>query len=271
MSRADVLTIGNRKGGTGKTATTVNLAATVANRGKKVLILDLDSQSHCAPGLGLSRRSEIPFLHTCFLQPDLSISKTLRRSEIPGVWLSQADPAFIHNDFSCTTGHLRQQLHTSGILDVFDLVILDTPPSLDQLLQSALLAADAVIVPFVPHYLSYDGIKQLVQLMYDIKQTDNPSLTLLGFVPSMVATAKCHHRAVLNQVETLFGSDRLLPGIRNDIRVAEAFEAGLPVHLFAPNSRAAQDYRLLASTVLDHLTDGIQPANAEKEAPSRSA
>ena len=259
MSRAHVLAVCNRKGGTGKTATTVNLAAVMAATGRKVLILDLDSQSHCAPGLGITS-AQAPFLHACLMNTDISLGQTLQRTGLERVWLSQADPGFDHSHFCQPPEYLRKQLEISGVLDVFDLIIIDTPPSLDLLLRSALCAADQVLVPFVPHFLSYEGIKQLIQLMYDIKQTHNPGLALLGFVPAMVTVSKRHHREVLHQVELLFGRNRLLPGIRTDIRVAEAFEAGEPVCSYAPASRAASDFRDLATSVRERLETGTQPA-----------
>lgn len=242
------LVICNRKGGTGKTAVSVNLAGELAARGQKVLLVDLDPQSHCAAGVGLHPVS--PFVHDLFHQPDADFSTSIRRTAVNGLWLSAADPAFDHSQASRAEFPLPQSLISSGADELFDTIVMDTPPSLDPLLLNALVTADSVIVPFVPHQLSMLGVRQLVKLLYDIKSSRNPALSLTGFLPTLANPTIRHHRQVMSELAHHFGPGRLLPAIRNDIRIAEAFSQGRPVRLTAPNSRGAEDFRQLADAII---------------------
>ena len=137
----------------------------------------------------------------------------------------------------------------------FDVVLMDTPPSQDQLLMNALMAADWVVVPFVPHFLSYQGIKQLVRLMHSVKLSNNPRLQLAGFLPTMASKTMKHHKAVMEEVSRHFGRDRILPAIRTDIRLADAFSKGQPVIGFAPKSRAAEDFSVLSQCIGERLSE----------------
>ncbi|MEK9711725.1 MAG: ParA family protein [Thalassolituus sp.] len=237
------LVICNRKGGTGKTTVSVNLAAGLANTGLKVLLLDLDSQGHCSSGLGIKARDN--FIHDIFYKNDANFVASLRRTDIPNLWLCPADPNFDHSQGRLDPHRLSHVIESSGVDDAFDIIIMDTPPSLDMLLRNALLAARWVIVPFVPHYLSYEGVKQLVKLMYDIKKTENPDLQLKGFLPTMASQTKRHHRKIMNDVASHFGAQRMLPPIRCDIRLVDAFATGEPIQIFDPGSRGANDFGAL--------------------------
>ena len=247
------IAICNRKGGTGKSTVSVNLAAGLAEHGFRVLIIDLDSQSHCAAGLGI--KPSAPFIHDIFRGDHQALNDSIVLSDYPGLWLSPADPTFDHNNAGENQLQLDEVLQQSGIDDRFDVVLMDTPPSQDQLLMNALMAADWVVVPFVPHFLSYQGIKQLVRLMHSVKLSSNPKLQLAGFLPTMASKTMKHHKAVMEEVSRHFGHDRILPAIRTDIRLADAFSKGQPVIGFAPKSRAAEDFSVLSQCIGERLSE----------------
>jgi chromosome partitioning protein len=141
-------------------------------------------------------------------------------------------------------------LAAEGLLADYDLIVLDTPPSLDGLLLNALCAADRVLVPFVPHFLSGEGVRQLARVIFRVASRGmNDNLKVLGFVPVMLDARIGLHREVCEDLGQQFGRNRLLPGIRVDIRVAEAFGRGKPVRQHAANSRAAQDYAVVADAI----------------------
>jgi chromosome partitioning protein len=148
---------------------------------------------------------------------------------------------------------LRTALKHPGMVDRFDVALIDTPPSLDALLISALIAADRLLVPFIPHPLSFDGVRQLARLVFAVVSRSNADLKILGFVPVMAASHVRQHRALQVQVGRDFGASRILPSVRMDIRLAEAFGASMPVREYAPRSRAAQDFSELVDEIIRRL------------------
>lgn len=248
-----VIAVCNRKGGAGKTTTSVNLAAELAAVGWRVLLLDLDSQGHCAVGLGVKVLQGERCLHNLFTDPQAQLVDTLRSTNVANLSLAPADQLFEHGTGVRDELRLSHALADPAIAERFDLVIIDTPPSLDLLLLNALSAANWVLVPFVPHPLSYEGVRQLMRVLFKVMSNQNPELKLLGFLPTMAADNIRQHRATTGDVARQFGAPRVLPGVRNDIKLAEAFSVGQPVRTYAASSRGAQDFAALASCVTQLL------------------
>jgi chromosome partitioning protein len=239
---ARVLVVSNRKGGSGKSSTSVNVAAEMAARGQRVLLIDLDTQSHCAIGLGIKTQRDAPTVHG-FMAGRHPLRAALLTSQWPGLHLMAADPLFEHGAVGEREFLLRDALQAEGLHDEYDTIVLDTPPSLDGLLLNALCAADRVLVPFLPHHLSGEGVRQLARVLFRVASRGlNERLKVLGFLPVMLDLRIGQHREVSAGLSHQFGSARLLPGIRTDIKVSEAFAAGKPVRAHAPHSRAASDY-----------------------------
>ncbi|WP_075354295.1 ParA family protein [Desulfovibrio sp. DV] len=247
------LVVSNRKGGAGKTTVSVNLAAALAALGRRVLLVDLDSQSHCAMGVGIKVGKTTPTSHDLFRSQEARLAAAILPTAFPNLALVPADPLFEHGSGRRDEGLLAQALAEEEITTAFDVVILDTPPSLDILLLNALMAADWVLVPYVPHPLSFEGVRQLTRVLFKIISGPNQGLKLAGFLPMMAAEHIRQHRAVNSDVARQFGDLRILPGIRNDIRLAESFGAGKPIHYYAPQSRAAEDFAILAAVITEKV------------------
>jgi chromosome partitioning protein len=125
---------------------------------------------------------------------------------------------------------------------------------------NALCAADRVLVPFVPHFLSGEGVRQLARVLFRVaSRGQNDRLKVLGFLPVMQDLRIGQHREITSGVSHQFGLARVLPGVRTDIRIAEAFAAGKPVRAHAPKSRAAQDYAVVASAIESQWADKPEP------------
>lgn len=248
---ANTLVVTNRKGGAGKTATSVNVAAELAALGHRVLLIDLDTQGHCALGLGAVVKKAEPTVHGLFAGQQ-SLRSALRVTDVDNLHLIPADTLFEHGSGSANERLLANALCSEGLVDEYDYIVLDTPPSLDVLLLNALQAADRVLVPFVPHFLVGEGVKQLARVLFRVASSGtNPGLKVLGFLPVMCDLRIGQHREVTGGVAHQFGAARMLPSIRNDIRVPESFAAGQPLRYFAPKSRAALDYQLATQSILE--------------------
>ncbi len=244
-----IIAISNRKGGAGKTTVAVNLAAELAALGRRVLLVDLDSQGHCGVGLGIKVQSGDTVTHDIFTDPAARLAATVRESVFTNLSLAPANQLFEHGSGLRDEGRLARALAEEEIAGRFDVVIVDTPPSLDILLLNALTAANWVLVPYIPHPLSFEGVRQLMRVLFKVMTVANPGLKILGFLPTHAAEHIRQHRAVSAEVSRQFGAHRVLPGIRSDIRLAEAFAVGKPVRHYAPRSRGAQDFADLAASL----------------------
>ena len=257
-SQAPVLVFTNRKGGSGKTSTAVNVAAELAAAGRRVLLIDLDTQSHCALGLGIKLSKATPTVHG-FFAGRYDLVSAIQESRWENLHLIAADTLFEHGSASRDEFLLRQALQTENLRSRYDVLILDTPPSLDSLLLNALYAADRVLVPFLPHFLAGEGVRQLARVLYKVgsHRANEGVKMLVGYVPIMIDKRIGHHNKVTGGVSSQFGATRLLPCVRNDIRIAESFAAGQPVRYFAPKSRATEDFKHLTAAVSDMLTNKV--------------
>ena len=248
-----IIAISNRKGGTGKTTVSVNLAAELSMLGKRVLLVDLDSQGHCAVGLGIKVNRGDKVAHGIFTDPDAQLAQAVRETAFANLALAPADQMFEHGSGLRDERRLARALAEEEIAERFDVVIVDTPPSLDILLLNALTAANWVLVPYIPHPLSFEGVRQLMRVLLKVKTSANPNLKILGFLPTNSAEHIRQHRAVTTEVSRQFGAHRVMSGIRSDIRLAEAFAVGKPVRHYAPNCRGAQDFAELAASLVETI------------------
>jgi len=249
MTEPFVLAVSNRKGGSGKTTTSVNLAAEWSSRGLRTLVVDLDTQGHAGFGLGITPVKGAPTAHDIFRAQGFDLSSAVLPTAWPNLWCAPADFLYDGTDGSGNGGEaglLAARLRDPRIWDAYDIIVLDTPPSLDQVLLNAMAAADGVLIPMLPHALSAEGVKQLARLFYRVASSSNTGLKVIGLLPVMASGRINHHRSVIADVTKQFGPERVLRGIRADIQLAEAFAARRPIRAYAPRSRGALDYSLLA-------------------------
>jgi chromosome partitioning protein len=243
---AFVIAVANRKGGTGKTTTAVNLAAGLARRNLATLLVDLDSQGHAGLAFGAVAAAGEANVHQIFAEGPGAITSAIRRLSGPSPWpdLVVADTRRPHPS-DAPPDLLAQALSVDAIRRRYDVVVVDTPPSLDALMVTALAAAHAVLIPFVPHPLAVEGVRQFTSIFFKVRLSSNRRLRHLALLPVMANAQFLIHRRMIDALTQEFGERRLVGLIRSDIRLAEAFEIGRPIFDHAPSSRGAQDYHAL--------------------------
>lgn len=248
---AEIMVVTNRKGGTGKTTTSVNLAAEFAAMGQRVLLIDMDTQGHCAVGLDIAPAKDAPTVHSLFLSSGFRLAEAVYSTAWPNLDLIPANTLLEHDSCGGEPMRLARALH--DLREQYDLIIIDSPPSFDGLLMNALCAARRVLVPFVPHHLSEEGIRNLSRILFRVASGPNPDLKLLGLLPVMQDRRIGQHRSVTDGVSHQFGKGRLLSGIRTDIKLAESFAHRRPVRAYMPGCRGAEDYALAAREIRERL------------------
>ncbi len=249
VGQARVLSLANQKGGVAKTTSTVNLGAALVERGFRVLAIDLDPQSNLTMSLGVDPEtlersmfdvlvSKVP-LDEIIAQRELDLAPA-------SIDLAGADLAL-----SSMIGRERAlQKALLPVIDRYDFVLIDTPPSLGLLTINALTASDGVIVPVQCEYLSLRGLVQLEATLAMIRENLNPHVRIRGILPTMVDMRLLHAREALDLLQESFGDLVFSTRIRKTVRLAEAPVGGRSVIAYDPTGAAAAAYRSLAEEVL---------------------
>jgi chromosome partitioning protein len=244
-----VIAFANQKGGVAKTTTTLNLAVAFAESGKRVLAVDLDPQSNLTMSQGIDPDSLEKSMYDVLVN-DVSIREVIRKREVD-VACASIDLAGAEIAMSTKIGRERSlQKALRPVLDDYDFVCIDTPPSLGLLTINALTAADKVIVPVQCEYLSMRGLVQLQNTLSMIREELNPDVSIEGILPTLVDTRTVHAKEAIEILEENFGDRVFATRIKKTIRFAEAPVKGTSVLKYDPDGAAAQCYRELAKEVL---------------------
>ena len=248
------ITISSFKGGTAKTSTSLNIGAALANHKKKVLLIDFDAQANLTTGLGYDPDSHDSLAQV--LQGKKKITEVIlptsnpRLSLIPAdTWLERIEvtEALAADRYS----HEKLKNLLKPLTKEYDTIIIDTPPSLCWLTESALIASEYALVAATPEFYSVKGLQRLSQFMEGISKRH--PLNILGVVLSFWNPRGKSNEAFLNVIQETFPGKILKSKIRRDIAVSESTIHGKPIFETAPKSRAAEDYKALAKELLKKL------------------
>jgi chromosome partitioning protein len=244
-----VIAFANQKGGVAKTTTTLNLAAAFAEKGHRVLCVDMDPQGNLTMSQGIDPDSLEASMYDVLVH-HIPIRNVIHKREVD-VACASIDLAGAEIAMSTQIGRERSlQKALTGVADDYDYVFIDTPPSLGLLTINALTAAHKVIVPVQCEYLSMRGLIQLQNTLSMIRENLNPDVQIEGILPTLVDSRTVHAKEAIELLEENFGDRVFASRITKTVRFAEAPVKGMSVLKYDPDGKAAYAYRALAKEVL---------------------
>ena len=247
-----IIAIANQKGGVGKTTTTINLGAAIAESGKKVLIVDLDPQSNTTTGLGVSTKDLNSSIYQVIIEENTA-SETIISVGIKNLYLLPSSLELAGAEIELVTAFSREQRLTRALDEVvndYDFIIIDCPPALGLLTVNALCFANEVIVPIQCEYYALEGLGQLVGNVDLVKANLNPDLEISKIVLVMYDSRTKISKQVADEVREYFGERVCAQVIPRSVRLSEAPSYGQPITVFDPTSRGSVAYKELAREVL---------------------
>lgn len=242
-----VIAVANQKGGVGKTTTAVNLASAVASIGKKVLLIDLDPQGNTTSGFGIQKRTVTASIYEILTgekQAREAIAPTKYRVDVipSNIQLSGATIELI--ELPRRESRLREGI--AGIIEEYDFIFIDCPPSLDLLTLNGLCACDTVLIPIQCEFFALEGLSELMSTIRNVKAKYNPYLDIEGIVLTMYDGRLNLTLQVVNEVKKHFGNKLYKTTIPRNVRLSEAPSFGAPVNFYDPASKGAEAYLDLA-------------------------
>jgi len=248
------IAIFNQKGGVGKTTTNINLAACLAHKGKKILVVDIDPQGNTTSGIGVSKRTLKNTVYNILIDRNYDPKKSIVHTTTKGLDLIPAsvDLAGAEVELVGMTG--RESFLKSGldkVKDQYDYIFIDCPPSLGLLTINSLTAVDSVLIPIQCEFYALEGVSQLVSTIDLVKKSLNPSLEIQGVILSMFDGRTNLSLQVVQEVKKYFKNKVYATVIPRNVRLAEAPSYGMPITEYDPKSKGAEAYMDFAEEFLD--------------------
>ncbi len=248
-----VIAISNQKGGVGKTTTAINLSACLAEKGKNVLVIDMDPQGNTTSGLGIDRENA---RHTSYqiLLEEISIKEAITPSVVERLAVVPSERGLVGAEVELTGKQNKEYIlknEVDKIREKYDFIIIDCPPSLNILTVNAMTTADTILVPIQCEYYALEGLSELMYTIELVKERLNPKLEIEGVVFTMYDARTCLSLQVVENVKDNLHQNIYKSIIPRNVRLAEAPSHGLPINIYEPKSTGAEGYRSLAEEVIE--------------------
>jgi len=265
-----IVAIANQKGGVGKTTTAINIAASMASRGYRVLLVDFDPQGNASSGVGYTRdRIELSIYDA--LVGDVAMEDVVRPTEITTLFVVPATTDLVGAEIELIGAERRERFLAEGLKTIaagYDYVVIDCPPSLGLLTLNALVAANGVLVPMQAEYFALEGLSALVATIDKVKAAYNPELHIDGVLFTMYDGRLSVATQVRDEVEKFFGEKVFGESIPRNIRLSEAPSHGKPCLLYDLRCAGTKSYLAVADEYLDRtlILGAPQPHSARTAA-----
>lgn len=248
-----IMTIANQKGGVAKTTTAVNLGAGLATYGKRVLLVDIDPQGNATSGLGINKLDSGRCIYDCIIN-GVPIKSLIHSTQVEGLFVVPATIQLAGAEVelvSAVSREMKLKKALEPIKNEYDFIIIDCPPSLGLLTLNAMTAADKILIPVQCEYYALEGLSQLINTIKLVKKHLNSELEIEGAVLTMFDARTNLSIQVVDEVKSYFKEKVFRAIIPRNVRLSEAPSYGLPIIIYDPKSKGAEQYQELAREVIE--------------------
>lgn len=251
---ATIISVTNQKGGVGKTTSAINIAYYLAKSGKKTLLLDFDPQGNATSGLGIDKQV-LKGTMTDVILDQKTLQEVILPTEFDNLFVAPSTPELANSEVKMA-GMERKFTRLRNAINVgpaFDYIIIDSPPSLSLLTVNGLVAARYVLLPVQAEFYALEGLGQLLETMKLIRQGLNPTIDLVGVLPTMVDSRTSLSQQVLAEITKHFPAKIFDTTIPRNVRLAEAPSHGVPIGVYDRFSKGARAYKAVTKEIMERI------------------